>query len=99
MSPMAMWIAVVLPAPFGPRKPNISPGSTRRDKLRNAVTHWLRKKPRYCLVTSVNSSAATLGIGISIALSFPEAPSEGRAHYRHVRYIGKKIQACRANGG
>jgi hypothetical protein len=26
------------------------------------VTHWLRKKPRYCLVTLLNSRAGTLGM-------------------------------------
>src|SRR5437660_4732452 len=56
-------MAVVLPAPLGPRKPNISPGSTRKEKSRRAVTHWLRKKPRYCLLTLLNSRAGTLTMG------------------------------------
>src|ERR1051325_524708 len=44
--PIARCMAVVFPAPLGPRKPKISPRSTRKEKSRSAVTHWLRKKPR-----------------------------------------------------
>jgi hypothetical protein len=55
-------MAVVLPAPFGPRKPKISPVSTRKEKSRSAVTYWFRKKPWYCLLTLLNSRAGTLGM-------------------------------------
>src|SRR5258706_13604838 len=55
-------MAVVLPAPFGPKKPKISPGSTRREKRSSALTHWLLKKPRYCLLMLLNSRAGTLSI-------------------------------------
>src|SRR5882757_7551282 len=65
-------MAVVLPAPFGPRKPKISPGSTRKEKSRRALTHWLLKKPRYCLLTLLNCRAGTLGMdGIRITLGLP----------------------------
>src|SRR5215469_15571481 len=73
-----MWIAVVLPAPFGPRKPNISPRSTRNEKSSRALTRSLRKRLRYSLLMLSNSSAAGEGILLSILREVPELPKISR---------------------
>src|SRR4051794_8696731 len=44
MSPISIFRVVVLPAPFGPRKPNTSPRLTSNDTSFTAST-LLRKKP------------------------------------------------------
>src|ERR1700678_3107352 len=49
-------MAVLLPAPFGPRKPKISPASTERLKLSRARRRRLLAKLRYSFVTLSNSS-------------------------------------------
>src|ERR1022692_1747008 len=49
-------MAVLLPAPFGPRKPKISPASTVRLKSSRARRRRLLAKLRYSFVTWSNSS-------------------------------------------
>jgi len=64
-SPEVAWVrpsriltAVVLPAPFGPSSPKISPGSTRSDTPSSAVTIVRPKREEYLLVTSETEIAA-----------------------------------------
>src|SRR5579864_3699823 len=55
-------MAVVLPAPFGPKNPKISPESTRREKLSSALTVRPENQLRYSLVMpSYSRTAGTLG--------------------------------------
>src|SRR5579864_3714623 len=55
-------MAVVLPAPFGPKNPKISPESTRREKLSSARTVRPENQLRYSLVMpSYSRTAGTLG--------------------------------------
>src|SRR2546423_15551137 len=56
-----MCSAVVLPAPLGPRNPNISPGSTLSEKSRSATASFLPNRLEYCFVTCSNWSAACTG--------------------------------------
>src|SRR5262245_12531728 len=42
MSPSRMWIVVVLPAPFAPRRPTISPGCTANDRPARAMARGNR---------------------------------------------------------
>ena len=44
MSPISILMVVVLPAPFGPTKPKISPSSTTRSRSFTACTR-LRRTP------------------------------------------------------
>src|SRR5690242_12144728 len=50
MKPIARWMAVVFPAPFGPRNPKISPASTFREKSARAWTARPESQLRYSLV-------------------------------------------------
>src|SRR5690554_1572193 len=60
MSPVSIFIVVVLPAPFGPTNPNISPRRTSKLTSRTAST-FLRKKPmrnvfcRFCAFRRISS--------------------------------------------
>src|SRR5687768_12326705 len=53
-SPIRILTVVVLPAPFGPRKPNTSPGATVSDRSCRTVV------PRYALRSPTVSIAGTL---------------------------------------
>ncbi len=46
VSPIRILMSVVLPAPFGPRNPNISPFSTSRLMSLNAWTRFIRSPER-----------------------------------------------------
>src|ERR1051326_2627353 len=59
--PRRILIVVVLPAPFGPRNPKISPGSTVRFRLSRASV-----RP-YCLVRLAISMAGTASRGPTLA--------------------------------
>ena len=61
---------VVLPAPFGPRKPTISPGSTTKSTPQTAST-------RPCLVVNARASPRASMIATAGALSWP--PARARA--------------------
>ena len=55
INPIARWIAVLLPAPFEPRNPKISPVSTVREKSSKARRPRLLSHPRYSFVILSNS--------------------------------------------
>src|SRR5205085_10381399 len=91
MSPIAMWMAVVLPAPLGPRKPSISPRSTVSEKPSSARTRESARKPRYSLVSPSNSRAGS-GTGnilageqkaSAVAEARTELPALGSAQEDH----------------
>ena len=53
-------MVVVLPAPFGPRKPVIFPGSTLNDRLLTAIFSPYRLlSPRTSIITPVLSGSTT----------------------------------------
>src|ERR1041385_7749695 len=58
--PISIFRVVVLPAPFGPRKPKISPSSTLRFKGRNASFGFLRQKPTEYVFSSPCISIAAM---------------------------------------
>ena len=60
MNPMAKWMAVLFPAPFGPRKPNISPRSTASEKSSSARIRLLPVHDRYSFM--IRSYSSTGGI-------------------------------------
>src|SRR5688572_28486065 len=74
--PAMMRIVVVLPAPFGPRKPWISPGSTARLTLSTAVNDPY-------LLTSASTAIMWSG-GLRPALGGAVALREGEIHRPHV---------------
>src|SRR5215472_17614477 len=52
VTPKMARIAVVLPAPFGPRKPKTSPAGTSKDSPSSAVTvPYRRRRPSSCSST------------------------------------------------
>jgi len=56
MKPIARWMAVVFPAPLGPRNPNISPLWTWSEKLSSAAIRAPVKR-LYSLLMFSNSRA------------------------------------------
>src|SRR5512143_630541 len=70
VSPAAMEISVVLPAPFGPSRPKNSPGATAKLTPASACTGPKRR------ATSTNSTAAVMRNGNPAP---PCAPGPGRA--------------------
>jgi hypothetical protein len=57
-----MWTVVVLPAPFGPRRPKTMPSLSARSIPSTAVTvpkRFVRPSPRVAMTTPENASAAT----------------------------------------
>src|SRR5690606_20921761 len=58
-SPVSIFRVVVLPAPFGPRKPTISPGPTRNVMSRTASTVRVSRRAR--LVSAGGRAAVRTG--------------------------------------
>src|SRR5689334_5902267 len=75
---------VVLPAPFGPRKPVTRPGSTSNDRLSTALTL------RYCLVRPETTILPSANAVSSRAVH----PRCGRGVVT-VRYRAKRVSAVR----
>ena len=58
MNPIARCIAVLFPAPLGPRKPKISPVSTERENCCRARTRRRPDHERYSFVIPSYSNAS-----------------------------------------
>ena len=66
-------MVVVLPAPFGPRRPNTSPWRTCRSSLSTAVNSpYFLVRPRVLIAGAVPAAFGTSGSATAIALEDEE---------------------------
>ena len=68
-SVVSILTVVDLPAPFGPRKPNTSPASTRRSTPRTAST--VSERLRYVFIRPSASTAASMSTRTPLSLASP----------------------------
>src|SRR5215475_13592016 len=101
-SPSRIRSVVVLPAPFGPRKPNTWPASTVRSSPASAVVpRYLLVSPRHSMTAVTPASALRLDAPRPGALPSPDANArqEPRRCRQHRDEFGLVFSARPASGG